>query len=366
MKSRARFRPVRHIAQAVLVAQTAREATKHSASMSTGVRQVSGVQKRKPLFRRLDQPGRQTDAQILHESNGRAPPRRTPEGQITRSKKYPGLRTLQGSLEAWAEAHPQTWDARLIAQELKANREPIQLAAVTPLYIAEIVKAWQLRFAAATTAHRAWVLKRMLRDLEYEGLPHGIADSTPTFKQPPPRETIATPEETAKLYAEAPPFLQLFLHLLNDSGLRFAEAFRCAPEHFDPQTHTVTLPVKGGNLHTVPVSPATERLFRLHHADPSVPYVAALHGKTSMSKGTLRWHWRKAKAATGVNPDLWPHDLRRTTAVALYESSKDLRAVQELLGHTNMATTVRYLAHRDPARLRPLMRELWNRHKGEK
>ncbi|HTV60103.1 MAG TPA: tyrosine-type recombinase/integrase [Verrucomicrobiae bacterium] len=237
---------------------------------------------------------------------------------------------------------------------------------MTPIHIARLVAAWTQRLAAATVFRRANTLRRILRDLEYDDLPRGLTEAVPQFKQPPPRETIATPEETAKLYAQAPPFLQLFLHLLNDSGLRFAEAFRCAPENYDAKTHTVTLIVKGGNNHTVPVSPETEKLFRMHRGDPSTPYVAALHGMPSMTKGTLRWHWKKLKKQTGVNPDLWPHDIRRTTAVDLYESSKDLRAVQELLGHSHMGTTVRYLAHRDPARLRPLMRELWNKNKGEK
>lgn len=48
---------------------------------------------------------------------------------------------------------------------------------------------------------------------------------------------------------------------------------------------------------------------------------------------------KKIRIRTGYNP----HALRHAGATAAYEATKDLRAVQELLGHESLATTERYL-----------------------
>ena len=40
---------------------------------------------------------------------------------------------------------------------------------------------------------------------------------------------------------------------------------------------------------------------------------------------------------------LWHHSLRRTKATLIYKKTGNLRAVQLLLGHTKIESTVRYL-----------------------
>ncbi len=46
----------------------------------------------------------------------------------------------------------------------------------------------------------------------------------------------------------------------------------------------------------------------------------------------------------GLNPSVYgTHSLRRTKASLIYKRTKNLRAVQLLLGHTKLESTVRYL-----------------------
>jgi integrase len=49
-------------------------------------------------------------------------------------------------------------------------------------------------------------------------------------------------------------------------------------------------------------------------------------------------------AEIGLDPALYgTHSLRRTKASLIYRKTKNLRAVQLLLGHTSLESTVRYL-----------------------
>jgi integrase len=49
-------------------------------------------------------------------------------------------------------------------------------------------------------------------------------------------------------------------------------------------------------------------------------------------------------ADIGLDPAIYgTHSLRRTKATLIYQRTKNLRAIQLLLGHTNIESAVRYL-----------------------
>ncbi len=61
-----------------------------------------------------------------------------------------------------------------------------------------------------------------------------------------------------------------------------------------------------------------------------------------LSKSSIQKRLKKMAFNQGLNINVYPHMLRHSFASHMLESSKDIRAVQELLGHANLSTTQIY------------------------
>jgi integrase/recombinase XerD len=122
-------------------------------------------------------------------------------------------------------------------------------------------------------------------------------------------------------------------------GCRVAEALEVRPEHFNLQNKTVTIRGKGDKQRVVPVS--TEAWAHLQvpvlHAFSRGSTVVNLHDR----------HARKIITSLGIKAGLQrsisSHDLRATFGTHVYDRTKDIRAVQELLGHASSNTTELYI-----------------------
>jgi len=138
--------------------------------------------------------------------------------------------------------------------------------------------------------------------------------------------------------------------LLYSSGLRLGElvALNVGDGRLDLATGEVTVTGKGAKTRTVPVGAKARAALRawldlraqLARSDEKALFVGARGRRISPAiVGSRLAAWARA---SGVGQRVHPHMLRHSFASHVLQSSQDLRAVQELLGHASIATTQVY------------------------
>lgn len=139
---------------------------------------------------------------------------------------------------------------------------------------------------------------------------------------------------------------QAMLELLYSSGLRLSELVGLNLDHLDLNDGLVRVTGKGNKVRELPVG----RLAReaLAHWLPLRAQANPIDGAVFVSQQGRRLSPRAVQlrvrqaGVRELGQHLHPHMLRHSFASHLLESSQDLRAVQELLGHADISTTQVY------------------------
>ena len=136
--------------------------------------------------------------------------------------------------------------------------------------------------------------------------------------------------------------------LFYSSGLRLSELQTLDVDQLDLRESLVTVKGKGNKTRTVPVGQHAREAIERY-----LPHRALLAGDDEkslflsqrgqrISVRNIQLRIRDLARRNGLGRDVHPHMLRHSFASHLLESSGDLRAVQELLGHSDIATTQIY------------------------
>jgi integrase/recombinase XerC len=138
------------------------------------------------------------------------------------------------------------------------------------------------------------------------------------------------------------------MELMYSAGLRLAELVSLNLDSIDLADDSVPVTGKGAKTRIVPIGRfakqslqqwLTER-SKLANKDEKALFVSNRGTRISVRAVQQRMkHWGLVQ---GVDTPVHPHRLRHSFASHLLESSGDLRAVQELLGHADIATTQIY------------------------
>lgn len=141
---------------------------------------------------------------------------------------------------------------------------------------------------------------------------------------------------------------QAMLELFYSSGLRLSELTSLDLPQLDLQAGLVRVLGKGRRERTVPVGSlavaALQRWLAVRTnivASAETALFISERGRR-LSNRTVQRRLAQAGLTAGLTEHLHPHRLRHSCASHLLESSGDLRAVQELLGHADLATTQIY------------------------
>ncbi len=138
------------------------------------------------------------------------------------------------------------------------------------------------------------------------------------------------------------------MELLYSSGLRLAELLGLDPGHLDLAAGTVRVLGKGRKERIVPVgAPALRALRRWLELRPTLaqPGTTKLfigRGGAPLSARAVQLRIAARARSQGIAQHVHPHLFRHSFATHLLESSRDLRGVQELLGHSDIGTTQVY------------------------
>ena len=189
-------------------------------------------------------------------------------------------------------------------------------------------------------------------------LREGALQRNPALDVPAPKAAKHLPntldvDQMAQLLAHKPDgALQVrdlaLMELFYSSGLRLSELTGLALRDLDLASAQVRVLGKGSKQRIVPVGSAARKALKKwlsqRAALATAGEEAVFVGRNGARLGQRAVQLRVAAMArsAGLPQHLHPHMLRHSFATHLLESSRDLRGVQELLGHANINTTQVY------------------------
>lgn len=234
------------------------------------------------------------------------------------------------------------------------NQQMTNWQALSPSHIRQLIMS--LNRAGQSSASIARLLSS-LRSLYRYLAKQGLAETDPTTGISAPKGERRLPKvldtDRAMQLLDAPVAQdfrglrdQALLELMYSSGLRLAELVNLNLEDLDLQQALVRVTGKGNKTRLLPVGSKAVTALTAWLAVRSevlcydnAIFVGSTGKRISPRAVQLRV---KALGRQNLSQHLHPHMLRHSFASHLLESSQDLRAVQELLGHADISTTQIY------------------------
>jgi integrase/recombinase XerD len=248
-------------------------------------------------------------------------------------------------------------------RDLESAAETVgSLEAAEEVELSRLGEAWS-ELASSTVARRSAALRRFYGFLFDEGIRTDDPSSAlprPTLRRPLPK--ILDTHEVEAMFAVVeeraasgePLALRnlALLELLYGSGRRATELVSLPRRAVRAGQPFLILRGKGDKERLVPVSSRAAEAVRkwLAHVPDASPWLFPT-GKSHLSRVRLFQLVRWMAGQAGISPDrVSPHVLRHAFATHLLAGGADLRVLQSLLGHADIATTQIY-THVDAARL---------------
>ena len=239
------------------------------------------------------------------------------------------------ALAGWAQARGEDDPARLDPAQLREFVAAEHRRGLSP-------KSLQRRLSACRSYY-AWLLKN-------GHIPASPGAGLRAPKAPRRLPQVLDVDEAVRLVevpTDAPLGLRdrALLELFYSSGLRLSELCALRWRDLDMAGGLVTVLGKGSKERKVPVgSHARNALTEWRQERPAgnEAFVFPGRGDGPISQRAVQIRIKQLAQRQGLFKHVHPHMLRHSFASHILESSGDLRGVQELLGHADIATTQIY------------------------
>ena len=250
------------------------------------------------------------------------------------------VRNYRRAVEQLFASNPGARLDKLDPQRLRRTVAQLHSRGMSGRTIAYIISGWRGFFA--------WLVK-------HRGFAHNPCVGLRAPKSPRGLPKALSPDLMARLLdAHAGTTAQTrdkaMFELSYSSGLRLAEllSLDVADAEGILRQGEVTVTGKGAKRRTVPVGSRARSAVeawlatRAELANPGEPalFVGARGGRIGAS--SVRYALSRWALRLGLPQHVHPHMLRHSFATHVLQSSGDLRAVQEMLGHSSIATTQVY------------------------
>ena len=259
-------------------------------------------------------------------------------------------------------------DLQQYHQYLKTELKLKTIRNVTLGHIRTFVRKLSNRGLAANSIKRAVSSIRTYHNfLSAEGHmqdnPAQLLDTPKVSQKLPNILTIQEVDAVLSVIPEKAPMAQRDLaifEMMYSCGLRVTELCDFKTTDILWDSEMIRVSGKGDKQRFVPIGPIARDNLKnyLNHERPMLadknPNVAEVFLSRNGRKLTRMMIWillKKWSEAAGVQKEVSPHTLRHSFATHLLEGGADLRSVQEMLGHSDIATTQIY-THLDKAHLK--------------
>ena len=219
-------------------------------------------------------------------------------------------------------------------------------------YLAELLRR---RSSRATVQRRLFAIKAYFRWRELR-----TREPNPVYTMRAPksektlpqvlneRDTAALVEADGGLNSRARLRDRAIMEVLYSAGLRVSELTGLDWRDIDQELSLVMIRSgKGNKDRLVPIGePALDALRAWRAVMPAIssadgPVITNLRGSRLTPRAVQKIVARRLISA-GINTPITPHGLRHSFATHMLNAGADLRSIQEMLGHSSLATTQRY------------------------
>ena len=210
---------------------------------------------------------------------------------------------------------------------------------------------------AATVARKLAALRSLYRTLRQHGhMTANPADLVSAPKRPQKLPRVLKADEVADLLDRIPTTTPLdvrdraLFELAYACGLRAEELVNLDRGSMDFDAEEVRVEGKGGKTRIVPVGEAAVRALTRYverarpalEAERAEPALFISKSGRRLSTSDVRRRLRVWSRRAALQGGVHPHALRHSFATHLLDGGADLRAIQELLGHSSISTTQIY------------------------